>query len=83
MEASLEYQIRERAYHLWLAGGCPEGQADRHWFDAEREVLAMHQALGAIADHEPAKPAKRRAPKRRKSAAKIEVATAQQQAALS
>lgn len=28
-------QIREIAYFLWLEAGCPEGQAERHWRDAE------------------------------------------------
>jgi len=28
-------QIREIAYFLWLQAGCPEGQAERHWRNAE------------------------------------------------
>ena len=36
----LEQAIRERAYHLWMAEGCPEGNADTHWLEAQREVLA-------------------------------------------
>jgi Protein of unknown function (DUF2934) len=28
-------QTREIAYFLWLEAGCPEGQAERHWRDAE------------------------------------------------
>jgi hypothetical protein len=32
--------IRERAYHLWLQDGCPEGQADFHWHVAREQVLA-------------------------------------------
>ncbi len=28
-------QIREIAYFLWLEAGCPEGQEERHWRDAE------------------------------------------------
>ena len=36
----LEAQIRERAYHLWLAEGAREGEADRHWLTAEREMIA-------------------------------------------
>ena len=41
MEQTLEQRIRERAYELWLANGCADGQADQHWLAAEREVLAM------------------------------------------
>jgi Protein of unknown function (DUF2934) len=36
---SLEEAIRERAYHLWIAGGQPEGQADIYWLNAQREIL--------------------------------------------
>jgi hypothetical protein len=32
--------IRERAYHLWMQDGCPEGQADFHWHVAREQVLA-------------------------------------------
>jgi Protein of unknown function (DUF2934) len=37
---NLEEAIRERAYHLWIADGQPEGRADIHWLDAQRELLA-------------------------------------------
>ena len=36
-------RVRELAYLLWLEEGCPEGQQERHWqnaetlFDAEQE----------------------------------------------
>lgn len=36
--APTEEAIRERAYHLWLASGCPEGQADAHWRQASEEL---------------------------------------------
>jgi hypothetical protein len=36
---NLEEAIRERAYHLWIAGGQPEGQADIYWLNAQREIL--------------------------------------------
>jgi Protein of unknown function (DUF2934) len=36
---NLEEAIRERAYHLWIADGQPEGQADNHWLNAQREIL--------------------------------------------
>ena len=35
----LEQAIRERAYHLWVADGRPEGNADVYWFSAQREIL--------------------------------------------
>jgi hypothetical protein len=35
---SSEDKIRERAFRLWVDRGRPEGQAEQHWLDAEREV---------------------------------------------
>ena len=43
----LEQAIRERAYHLWVADGCRDGNADAHWLSAQREVLAT--SLGTFA----------------------------------
>jgi len=40
MPQDIEQRIRERAYHLWVADGCRDGEADRHWLTAERDVLA-------------------------------------------
>ncbi len=40
MDQRLENRIRERAYEIWTANGCVEGQADQHWLAAEREILA-------------------------------------------
>jgi hypothetical protein len=28
-------RVREIAYFLWLDGGSPEGEAERHWLAAE------------------------------------------------
>lgn len=39
MDAHLIDRIRERAYHIWCASGCPDGEADQHWLAAEREIL--------------------------------------------
>jgi len=36
----LEQAIRERAYCLWIEGGCPHGSAEEHWLAAQREVLS-------------------------------------------
>jgi hypothetical protein len=35
----LEQAIRERAYHLWIADGCRDGNANEHWLSAQRENL--------------------------------------------
>ena len=35
---NLEEAIRERAYHLWIADGQPEGNADVYWLSAQREI---------------------------------------------
>jgi len=32
---SREDRIRELAYHLWLADGCPQGRALDYWLAAE------------------------------------------------
>ena len=40
MPQDLEHTIRERAYQLWVADGCRDGESERHWLAAEREVLA-------------------------------------------
>jgi hypothetical protein len=36
---NLEEAVRERAYHLWIADGQPEGQADIYWLNAQCEIL--------------------------------------------
>jgi hypothetical protein len=36
---NLEEAIRERAYHLWIADGQPEGKAEIYWLNAQREIL--------------------------------------------
>jgi len=59
MEQSLEQQIRDRAYALWLEHGCTDGNAEQHWLAAERQVLATMTAQ-ASATAATAKPSKRR-----------------------
>ncbi len=44
MPQDLEHTIRERAYLLWVADGCRDGESERHWLAAEREVLATFAA---------------------------------------
>jgi hypothetical protein len=36
----IEQRIRERAYHLWEADGCPHGNADEYW-ERARELIGM------------------------------------------
>jgi hypothetical protein len=43
----LEEAIRERAYHLWIADGQPDGNADTYWLNAQREILTT--SLGSTA----------------------------------
>jgi hypothetical protein len=38
-DAALRQQIQERAYHIWLENGCGHGYHERHWFQAERELM--------------------------------------------
>ena len=44
MDTILTERIRERAYLIWCASGCPEGEADAHWLTAEREILQSAKA---------------------------------------
>jgi hypothetical protein len=39
MDTNLTDRIRERAYQIWCANGCRDGEADQHWLTAEREIL--------------------------------------------
>ena len=41
-----EARIRERAYLLWEADGCPEGRADEYW-ERARELGGMEESKGA------------------------------------
>ncbi|MFK4507717.1 DUF2934 domain-containing protein [Bradyrhizobium daqingense] len=45
--SDLEQAIRERAYQLWMNGGAEHGHAERHWLEAQREILAA--SLDAVA----------------------------------
>ena len=38
-DAALRRKIAERAYHLWLESGCGHGDHERHWLQAERELM--------------------------------------------
>ena len=47
MDKPTNEQIRERAHLLWQAAGEPEGQQDRFWFEAERELAQRDPALNS------------------------------------
>ena len=49
--ANLEETIRERAYHLWMADGQPEGQADVYWLNAQREILTTTSLESSSTTH--------------------------------
>jgi hypothetical protein len=38
-DAALRQKIEERACHIWLENGCGHGDHQRHWLQAEREVM--------------------------------------------
>ena len=40
MGGDMEERIRQRAHELWEQAGRPEGQQDRHWEQASREISA-------------------------------------------
>jgi hypothetical protein len=67
----IDKTIRERAYHLWLDGGCQEGNADGHWLAAQREILsASLSELGQVSkSSNAAKPKSVRAPRKKKRVA--------------
>jgi len=45
--SDLEQAIRERAYQIWMESGGADGHAERHWLEAQREVLSA--SLAAVA----------------------------------
>ena len=38
MDEGWQRRVRDRAYALWEQEGRPEGQAERHWLEAEAEL---------------------------------------------
>jgi Protein of unknown function (DUF2934) len=38
-DAALRRKIEERAYHIWLENGGRHGDHERHWLEAERELM--------------------------------------------
>lgn len=52
-----DQRIREAAYFLWREEGCPEGEADRHWRQAEAMVEAEDAGPKTIEGEPPGDPA--------------------------
>ena len=40
----LRAQIEKRAYDLWLADSCRDGNHLNHWLQAEREMVNMNES---------------------------------------
>ena len=38
-DAGLRQKIEERAYHIWLETGGGHGDHERHWLQADRELM--------------------------------------------
>lgn len=45
-DSAQDQRIRERAYHLWEADGCPEGRDLEYW-ERARELIGMEDSNGA------------------------------------
>jgi hypothetical protein len=45
-------RVRERAYAIWQAAGCPEGKSHEHWAQAEAEIATEDQEAKEEADLE-------------------------------
>lgn len=37
-------EIATLAYHIWQSEGCPDGCAERHWYEAEAQIIRTRQA---------------------------------------
>ncbi len=74
-----EGKIRDRAYQLWEANGCAEGQDWNFWLQAEQEILGDPTSVATGSEQSPeataAPPAAKPATKR-KTATKTKSATA-------
>jgi hypothetical protein len=67
--SDLEQAIRERAYQIWIESGGEDGHAERHWLEAQREVLsASLAAVARVAKASPEKPKATGSRKKRRAA---------------
>ena len=69
MSTQRDRLVRERAYHLWEAGGRQDGRSDEYWERAETEV-------GTAAPAKPKAAAGRKAPPATKTAAPAKASSA-------
>lgn len=67
---TFEEQIRERAYHIWQAGGMADGQAHEHWVSAEQAVRGASEPEVILTKAAPHKTKAAAKPATAKSAAK-------------
>lgn len=49
MDSDLEARIRTRAYHIWENDPSPDGNAEKHWEEARRQI----EAEGDMSQDEP------------------------------
>ena len=45
-DAALIQKIEERAYQIWFESGCGHGDHERHWLQAERELMGAAKHKG-------------------------------------
>jgi len=64
-ETNRDEEIRQLAYRLWQAAGCPEGDGVQHWLKAEAIWLDENRAPS---DSKLAKAAKARKPRKSRTA---------------
>jgi hypothetical protein len=48
--------IKERAYHIWMREGCPQGRDFDHWVQAQIELEAEQQGNGLAAKPKATRP---------------------------
>ena len=46
MDEEYEYEVRHRAYELWVASGRPDGKHQQFWEEAEREIREHRRVNG-------------------------------------
>ncbi len=46
MDDEYEYEVRHRAYELWVASGRPDGKHQQFWEEAEREIREVRRTKG-------------------------------------
>jgi hypothetical protein len=59
-----DLKVRQRAYALWEAAGCPEGREEEHWLQAEEEIRRAERGDGLQGSDAPPLPVKRAARQR-------------------